>query len=304
VAKYNEIFKELKRIKSAKVLRDEPLSRHTTFKIGGPADILVIPKDLDALREVLSATQGIKKYIIGNGSNLLIPDKGLEGIVIKVSGGMNDFECEGRHVTVGAGTLIQPLLRKLAGAALSGLEFAAGVPAAVGGAVVMNLGAFGHDIGRLIEYADIISAAGKDIKLSRSDLGFSYRSSRIDECIVISAKLRLSHKRKETIWRNMEQIMIKRKETQPWAVPGAGSIFKNPKDIPAGKLIDMAGLKGLRIGGAEISKKHANFIINLGDAKESDVKAIIKKVRTVVKEKFRVKLELELVDSGNLIVLS
>lgn len=304
MARYKEIFRELKKIRSARVLRDEPLSRHTTFRIGGPADIFVIPKDLLSLKEVLSVTQGIKKYIMGNGSNLLLPDKGIRGIVIKVSGGLNDFECDGRHVTVGAGTLVQPLIHKLAGLSLSGLEFAAGVPAALGGSIVMNMGAFGHDISGLIEHVEMISGSGRKIKLSRSELGFSYRSSRIDECIVTSAKLKLSHKSKEIIKRNIEQIIIKRKETQPWAVPSAGSIFKNPKEIQAGKLIDMAGLKGLRVGGAEISKKHANFIINLGDAKETDIKSIIRKVKAVIKDKFRVKLDLELVDSTNLIMLS
>lgn len=298
-----QLYRELKKIGSVKVLKNEPLSNHTSLKIGGPADILVIPKDISSLREVLRITSGIKKYIIGNGSNILLPDRGLHGIVIKISNGINLFASEGRIVTVGAGMLMQPLIRKLSNLGLSGLEYAAGVPAAAGGAVVMNLGAFGHDIGSLIDYVEVITSSGKMEKLSKSDLVFSYRKSNIKSCIVVSARLMLIHKRKESINKMITEILSKRKETQPWLVPSAGSIFKNPKDVPAGKLIDMAGLKGFRVGGAEISKKHANFIINLGDAKASDIKAIIKRTKTVIKEKFKVDLELELVDSNKLTVL-
>ena len=165
-----EIFKELKKLRTGRAFRDEPLSRHTTLKIGGPADILVIPKDIRALQDILHMTKGVKKFVIGNGSNLLIPDGGIRGMVIKISGGLDSFECAGRSVHIGAGTLLQPLLNKLASVGLSGLEFAAWVPAAVGGAVVMNMGAFGHDVGSLVEYADIIEADGKTRRLAASEL--------------------------------------------------------------------------------------------------------------------------------------
>lgn len=300
---YSDIYKELKRIKAAKIFKNEPLSRHSTLRIGGPADILVVPKDADSLRDVLRATDGIKKYIIGNGSDLLIPDRGLRGIVIKISGGINNIDRNGRLVTVGAGTLLQPLIRQLVSAGLSGLEFAAWVPAAMGGAIMMNLGAFGEEIGNIVEYVEIMEPKGSIRKLSRSDLRFSYRKSNIKNCIVTSAMLKLSYKQKYMIKKRIDEIIAKRKELQPMSVPSAGSIFKNPKDVPAGKLIDMAGCKGLRIGGAEVSKKHANFIINLGDARSSDVKALIRKVKNTVNEKFKVKLELELVDSGKLNML-
>lgn len=300
---YSEVYRELKRIKPARTAKNEPLSRHTTIRIGGPADILVSPKDTDALQDILRITNGIKKYVIGNGSNLLIPDKGLRGVVIKVSGGMNAFEGSGRFVTVGAGTLIQPLLRKLASLGLSGLEFSAWVPAAIGGAIVMNMGAFGQAIGDFVEFVEVIDSSGKKNKLSRSDLGFSYRKSNIRDCIVTSVMLKLAYRQKDAIKKRIDEVICQRKELQPFSVPSAGSIFKNPKDVPAGKLIDMAGCKGLRIGGAEISKKHANFIINLGDAKASDVKALIRKVKNIIKEKFKVKLELELIDSSKLNML-
>ncbi len=298
-----DIYKELKKIRTARVLRNEPLSRHTTLRVGGPADILVIPKDLKALQEVLRATAGIKKYVIGNGSNLLIPDRGLRGVVIKISGGMNSFECSGRLVTVGAGTLMQNLIRNLASLGLSGLEFSAWVPAAVGGAIVMNMGAFGDEIGKFVEYADVIDGSGALKKLSRSDLRFSYRKSGIRDCILTSAMLKLGYRQKSAIAKRMSEIVSKRRELQPLSAPSAGSVFKNPKDVPAGKLIDMAGCKGMRAGGAEVSKKHGNFIINLGDATSSDVKALIRKVKKTVKEKFKVGLELELVDSGKLNML-
>jgi len=300
---YSDLYKELKKIRNAKVFKDEALSHHTTLRIGGPADILVVPKDMEALREVLRVTGGIKKYIFGNGSNLLIPDNGLKGVVIKISGGMNGFECSGRFVTVGAGTLMQALIRKLASLGLSGVEFAAWVPAAIGGAIVMNMGAFGEEIGSIVEYAEILDSDGKIKKLSRSDLKFSYRKSNIKDCILTSAMLKLNYKQKHIIKKRLDEIILKRKELQPMSVPSAGSVFKNPKDVPAGKLIDMAGCKGLRVGGAEVSKKHANFIINLGDAKASDVKTLIRKVKSVVNEKFKVNLELELVDSSKLNML-
>jgi UDP-N-acetylmuramate dehydrogenase len=300
---YSDIYKELKKVKTAKTLKNEQLSRHTTLKIGGPADILVIPKNVEALQKVLEITAGIKKYIIGNGSNLLIPDRGLPGIVIKISGGINNFDCNGRFVTVGAGTLMQPFIRHLASLGLSGLEFSAWVPAAIGGAIVMNMGAFGEDIGSLVEYVEILDSAGKIKRMTKADLRFSYRKSNIRNCILTQAMLKLAYRQKHAVKKRMDEIISKRKEMQPISVPSAGSIFKNPKDVPAGKLIDMAGCKGLRIGGAEVSKKHANFIINLGDARSSDVKSLIRKVKSTVKEKFKVKLELELVDSSKLNML-
>lgn len=300
---YLDVYKELKKIRTAKTLKNEPLSRHTTLRIGGCADILVIPKDVKTLQEVLRMTEGIKKYVIGNGSNLLLPDRGLRGIVIKMSGGINNIECDGRLVTVGAGTLLQHLIRQLAAAGLSGLEFSAWVPAAIGGAIVMNMGAFGEDIGGFVEQAEVLDSGGRIEKLSRSDLKFSYRKSNIRNRILTSATLKLSYRQKHVIQKRIDEIISKRKELQPMSVPSAGSVFKNPKDVPAGKLIDMAGCKGLRVGGAEVSKKHANFIINLGDARSSDVKTLIRKVKNTVKEKFKVKLELELVDSGKLNML-
>ena len=300
---YLDLYKELKKVKTAKTLKNEPLSRHTTLKIGGPADILVIPKDVGAFKDVLNITSGIKKYIIGNGSNLLIPDRGLRGVVIKMSGGINGFDCNGRSVTVGAGALLQALIRRLSSLGLSGLEFSAWVPAAIGGAIVMNLGAFGEEVGDIVEYAEILDAGGELKKLSKSDLKFSYRKSNIKNCILISSKLKLNYRQKHVINKRIEEIIAKRKELQPMSAPSAGSVFKNPKDVPAGKLIDMAGCKGLRMGGAEVSKKHANFIINLGDAKSSDVNTLIRKVKNTVKEKFKVKLELELVDSSKLNML-
>ncbi len=300
---HQDLYKELKALGPAKLMRNEPLSRHTTLRIGGPADILVVPKDIEELRNILNISRGVKKYVIGNGSNLLVPDKGLRGLVIKIAGGLKRFECDGRKVSVGAGELIQSVLKRTAMLGLSGLEFSAWVPASAGGAVVSNMGAFGECIGDLVEKVQVIMPSGKIEELSRSDLSFSYRNSGIEDCIVVSMILKLSYKQKRSITSKIGDLIAKRKELQPFSVPSAGSVFRNPKEVPAGKLIDMAGCKGLRIGGAEVSKKHGNFIINLGDAKAADVKALIRKVRAVVKEKFKVGLELELVDSSELNVL-
>ena len=300
---YQELYRELKKLSSVKVMKNELLSRHTTLRIGGPADVLAIPKDLEGLKNILQISQGLKKHIIGNGSNILMPDRGLRGLVIKIAGGMKDFDCDGRIVTAGAGNLMQPLLKRTASLGLSGLEFSAWVPAALGGAVFSNMGAFGEEMGDIIQSIEVMLPSGKIERLARGDMSFSYRKSGIKNCVIISASLKLSYRRKDAIIKRMNDFISKRKETQPMSVPSAGSVFKNPKEVPAGKLIDMAGCKGLRIGGAEVSKKHANFIINLGDARSSDVKAIIRKVKAIVKEKFKVKLEVELVDSGELTVL-
>jgi UDP-N-acetylmuramate dehydrogenase len=299
----SEIYKELKRLKSLSVHKNEPLSRHTTIKTGGPADLLLVPKNIETLQDALNITRGIKKYIIGNGSNILVSDKGVNGIVFKIAGGMNDFENNGRFVTAGAGILLQNLIHRLTLLGLSGLEYAAWVPAALGGAIATNMGAFGHDIGSLIEYVDIINESGKREKLCRSDLSFSYRKSNIRNCIITSVMLKLTYKQKHVIKRMIKEFISKRRELQPISVPSSGSVFKNPKDVPAGKLIDMAGCKGLRIGGAEVSKKHANFIINLGDAKSGDIIKLINKVKSIVKSKFKVNLELELIDSNQLNML-
>jgi len=298
------IVSDLKKINNIIIKKNAPLSNYTTLKTGGPAAILAIPSSISALKEMLLITRGLKKYIIGNGSNLLLPDSGLRGIVIRLSRGINDFECDGRKVVVGGGTLIQPLIRKLSNLGLSGLEFAIGIPAATGGAIAMNMGALGSEIGDLIEYVEIIDASGKKWKLCKADMKFSYRKSHIHDCIIVSACLKMRYKSEKDIKKKIAEYLAWRKQNQPISVPSAGSVFKNPKDVPAGKLIDMAGLKGLRIGGAEVSKKHANFIINLGDARTSDIKAIIRKVRTIIKEKFKVNLEIELVDSGQLNMLS
>jgi UDP-N-acetylmuramate dehydrogenase len=302
----SDLIKDLKTLDQVKIFKNEPLSRHTTMRIGGPADLFITPYSLSALKEVISLTKGLKRYILGNGSNFLAPDKGIKGIVIQVSGWPlnNNIIIDGRSATVGAGVLLQSLIRKLNTCELSGLEFAAGIPAALGGAVTMNMGALGNEMADIVEYAEVIDASGHLRKLSGSDIKFAYRKSNIKDCIVYSVCLKLKHrassKIKETIQKNMQW----RKESQPINVPSAGSVFKNPKDVPAGKLIDMAGLKGLRCGDAEVSKKHANFIINLGDAKSSDVLKLTRRIKNAVKDKFKVRLELELIDSLRLNMLS
>lgn len=299
-----QIIKDIKKIDRIKVFTNEPLARHTSFRIGGPARILVIPSDVSALQKIMEMTQGYKKYVIGNGSDLLLPDGGLNGIVIKMCGGIKDVEVDGRMVTVSAAQLLQPLLKILLKAGLSGLEFGAWVPASLGGSVFMNMGAFDQEIGDLVEYLDVMGPSGKIERLGKKDIAFSYRKSGIKNRIIINVRIKLKHGKPASIEKRVGEYIARRKLTQPIAVPCAGSVFRNPKDVPAGKLIDMAGCKGMRVGGAEISRKHANFIINLGDATASDVRSLIKKTKRIVKDKFRVSLELELVDSKRLSVIS
>jgi UDP-N-acetylmuramate dehydrogenase len=292
--KLTDIALKLRRCKGLHVLLNEPLKRHTSFRIGGPARIFVSPETTKDLIFLLKNSKGIKKYIIGNGSNLLLPDKGINAIIIRISGNMSGFHADKRKVLAGAGIRMQALINKTLKLGLSGLEFAAGVPASLGGAISMNMGAKGSNIGELVEYLDVMDRAGNTRRMGKKELKFAYRKSNIRDLIITNVCLKLKFAKVSDIKKKIDENLKWRKESQPL------SVFKNPKDVPAGKLIDMASLKGERVGDAEISRKHGNFIINLGDAKCEDVNKLIKKIKTKVKEQFRVGLELELIDSKHL----
>jgi UDP-N-acetylmuramate dehydrogenase len=300
MSEYENIANELKNIKGLKVLKGELLSKHTTFKIGGPAKILVIPSSIGALKELIVSTKGIPKYIIGNGSDLLVSDNGINGIVIKISKCLDGLSVNGTLVTAGAGTLTHQLLLKLASLGLSGLEFAAGIPAALGGAVVMNMGARGSDISNIVNSVEFMDPKGKISTVSRKDIQYAYRHSDLKDIIITGVTLTLKQKDKKEISSIIKDNLEWRKNAQPLNKPSAGSVFKNPKSAPAGLLIDRAGMKGMSLGGAEVSSKHANFIINKGHAKASEVKALIGKIKAKVKAKFGEKLEVELIDSSRL----
>ncbi|MFH1387254.1 MAG: UDP-N-acetylmuramate dehydrogenase [bacterium] len=281
-----------------KYLRNEPLKKHTSFRIGGPADYFCTPKNIDDLKAAIlfAKEKALPIALIGAGTNLLCLDKGFAGLVIKMAGGLKEVkESEGRLVA-GGGALLGQLIIAAANHGLAGLEFLAGIPGTIGGAVVMNAGAWGEDISRLIENVTTLDYKGKEKIFSKDALDFSYRHSLLQDKknIVVSTTFKLKKSNKPAVMARLKEFTSKRKNRQPLGIPNAGSIFKNPPGTFAGKLLEDAGCKGLRVGDAGVSAKHANFIVNLGDAKSSDVLKLMTKMENLVYNKFKIKLEPEI----------
>lgn len=292
------IFDELTEAKIGKVLENEPLAKHTTIKIGGPADIFIEPNSTDSL---CKAMEIIKKHdakwtVIGRGSNLLVADKGIEGVVIKLGVGMDNFELDEETLTVGGGYSVIRLATIISKQGLSGLEFASGIPGSIGGAVYMNAGAHGSDMSKILVKARILFDDGTIEWLSNEELGFSYRTSVLQEerpGICLEAVLKLAKGDKADIVAVMQKNKDYRRDTQPWNYPCAGSIFRNPLPNYAGQLVEAAGLKGYQIGGAKISEMHGNFIVNAGGATAQDVLDLIAFVKKTILEKYDVSMETE-----------
>ncbi|CAM3696500.1 UDP-N-acetylmuramate dehydrogenase [Mesobacillus zeae] len=280
------------------VKENEPLANHTTIKIGGPADILVEPSSAENLKKTMEVTleSGVKWTAIGRGSNLLVSDKGIEGVVIKLGTGLNHVATEGTTVTADGGVSLVSLAMSISRQGLSGMEFAGGIPGSVGGAVFMNAGAHGSDISNILEKALILFEDGKIEWLSKDEMKFSYRTSVLQKerpGIVIQAVFKLREGEKEKIVAEIQRNKDYRKETQPWNYPCAGSIFRNPLPDYAGNLVEKAGLKGHSIGGAKISEMHGNFIVNAGAATAEDVLALIQHVKDTVLASYGVRMETE-----------
>lgn len=292
------IITDLENLKIGKVKKDEPLVNHTTIKIGGPADLFIEPSSVENLKQAMGL---IEKYslnwrAIGRGSNLLVSDKGIEGAVIKLGSGIDELKINGTEITVGGGHSLVSLATLICKKGLSGLEFASGIPGSVGGAVYMNAGAHGSDISKILTRAHILFEDGTMEWLSNEEMKFSYRTSvlqKIRPGIVVEATFQLVEGDKAAIVSQMIKNKDYRKETQPWNFPCAGSIFRNPLPNYAGKLIEVAGLKGYSIGGAKISEMHGNFIVNAGNATASDVLALIQHVKDIIYSLYEVKMETE-----------
>lgn len=292
-----KFIEELQMIVGTEGLRElEPMSRHTTFRVGGPADVLVCPK-LEQLPQVIRlCRQQEQAYcIVGNGSNLLVGDKGVRGVVIKIGRGMDDLCAEGNKIVAGAGALLSKTANFAAEHELGGMEFAAGIPGTIGGAVVMNAGAYGGEMKDIIEWVTVLDSTGEERELSLEELELGYRTSCIAKYgyIVTRVVLNLAHGDKETILGKMNELKEQRVLKQPLEFPSAGSTFKRPEGYFAGKLIMDAGLRGYQVGGAQVSKKHCGFVINQGDATAADVCRLITDVQTEVEKQFGVKLEPE-----------
>lgn len=279
------------------VLRNEPMKKHTTFRIGGPAEYYVCPK-AEEMEIILALSRkcGISVTVIGNGSNLLVGDKGISGLVLEVGAGMNGICIEGNKIVAEAGALLSKVANAAAAAGLGGLEFAAGIPGSVGGAVTMNAGAYGGEMKDILQEIKVLTADGKVRMLMASELDLSYRHSCIPEngYLVMEATMKLNPKPEREIRERMAELREQRIAKQPLDYPSAGSTFKRPEGYFAGKLIMDAGLRGYEVGGAQVSEKHCGFVINRsGDATAKEVTRLIQDVQDKVKERFGVILEPE-----------
>ncbi|MCL7746373.1 UDP-N-acetylmuramate dehydrogenase [Halalkalibacter alkaliphilus] len=275
----------------------EPLSNHTTWKIGGPADVLVEPDSLESLKRLMELITIYKVpwRVIGRGSNLLVADGGIEGVVIKLGKGMDNLEIDGETIKVGGGYPLIKLATIISREGLSGLEFAGGIPGSIGGAVFMNAGAHGSDISNILKEALILFPDGRLEWVKGKDMGFSYRTSRLqhESGICVEAVFQLEKGEKEEIVKHMQANKDYRRESQPWKHPTCGSVFRNPLPNYAGQLIEESGLKGFQIGGAQISTMHANFIVNIDGAKAEDVINLINHVKETIKSKHNIEIETE-----------
>ncbi|MFC5712238.1 UDP-N-acetylmuramate dehydrogenase [Thalassorhabdus alkalitolerans] len=292
-----EIIEELQDAQIGKVKESEPLSKHTTWKIGGPADVLVEPAGIEEMKKTMEIIQkhNVPWRAIGRGSNLLVDDKGIEGVVIKLGENISHLEIGDGEIRVGGGYSIIKLATIISKKGLSGLEFAGGIPGTVGGAVFMNAGAHGSDMNKILIKAHVLYPDGTMKWIAKEDMGFSYRTSRLqkEKGICLEAVLEIKEGNKDEIVSEMQKNKDYRRNTQPWKDPCAGSVFRNPLPDHAGKLIEEAGLKGYRIGGAQISEMHGNFIVNIDNAQAADVLALIDHVKTTIKEKNNVEMHTE-----------
>ena len=292
---------ELKSIVKGKLLENEPMSKHTTYGIGGPAMAYVTPKDRYDLSNILkfSTKNEIPVYFVGTGSNLLVADNGIEGIVLTPAKSLKQLEIKKNLVVAESGVMLGKLVKECIKHNLTGLESLIGVPGTLGGALVMNAGAFGGEISNFLYSVDIMTMSGEINTFSNSDIDFSYRFSSFkkDEFILL-ARFKLQTEVPEIINHKKLKASSGRKTNQPLRYRSAGSVFKNHKDYAAGYLIDNAGLKGTKIGDAEISTHHANFFINHGNASASDISALIRIAREAVLKKFDIELELEIQTLG------
>lgn len=279
-----------------KVLLNEPMKYHTSFKVGGPVDVMVMPESYEVLQQVIKVcmNERVPFYVIGNGSNLLVKDKGIRGVIVKITR-LDKITIEDKKLVSQSGALIADVSQRALEANLTGFEFACGIPGCVGGAVAMNAGAYISEIANVIESALIIDNSGEIRRLSKDELELGYRSSAVLKYgyTVLEASFNLQKGDYSTIKEKIDDLQRRRREKQPLEYPSAGSTFKRPEGYFAGKLIEDCRLKGTSIGGAEVSQKHSGFIINKDNAKAKDIIELIAYVQKIVFEKFGVELHPE-----------
>ena len=285
------------------ILTEEPMSRHTTFRVGGEAQCFVRISDKEQLKKLIPYLRQIEVpyFILGNGSNLLVSDKGYEGVILQIGNKMNTITVEGTHIRAQAGALLSQIAKCAYDKGLTGFEFASGIPGSIGGGVVMNAGAYGGEMKQVVESVLVMDIQGEILELSGESMEFGYRTSIIKNrpFIVLEVCLKLEQDNKERIASDMEELAQKRREKQPLEYASAGSTFKRPEGYFAGKLIMDAGLRGYSIGGAQVSDKHCGFVVNTGRASATDVAEVISEVQERVKDKFGVSLETEVIFLGD-----
>ena len=290
------VMNEINNKTASLCLMNESLKKHTTYGIGGPADLMIFPKskqDLIKVIEIINENK-IQLTILGSGSNVLVSDNGIRGAVISLKNSLKKIKVDDNILYAECGTMLGKIVKYAVKNNLIGLENLNGVPGTLGGALIMNAGAWGGEISENLIHVEVINSKSEIQKIQKKDLNFSYRQSSFNkDDILLSAKFNLKKADKDIIKENFIEAQSGRKKSQPLNKRSAGSLFKNPKNNSAGKLLDEAGLKGFSIGDAKISEKHANFFINDGDATSKDMLMLIKKAHKEVKDKFNVNLSLE-----------
>lgn len=295
----NKIFYEalVKVLDEDQIKPEEPMKNHVTFRVGGPADFFVTPKNYEELSGVLKccAKYEMPCYIMGNGSNLLVSDQGYRGVVIQLFRQLNDIQCEGNVIRAQAGALLSAVANRALEEKLTGFEFAAGIPGTLGGACVMNAGAYGGEMKDVLKSVTVLTREGERITLQKNELELGYRTSIIakKDYIVLEAEIELEVGDAEEIKAVMDDLKERRTTKQPLEYPSAGSTFKRPEGYFAGKLIQETGLQGFQVGGAQVSEKHCGFVINKDQATAADIAELIRQVQDRVEEKFGVRLETE-----------
>ena len=293
-----DFYQKLRGILSEeKIRRDEPMKTHTTFRVGGPADYFVMPETAEEVQRVteLCRTEEVPCYVIGNGSNLLVSDDGYRGVILQIYRSMSGISVQGNIIRAQAGALLSAIAAKACENSLTGFEFAAGIPGTIGGASVMNAGAYGGEMKDVLKSVTVLDSAGQIRRIDRENLEMGYRTSIISRegYITLEAEIELSAGNPEEIKARMDDLRTRRVTKQPLEYPSAGSTFKRPEGYFAGKLIQDAGLAGFQVGGAKVSEKHCGFVINTGNATAADIYSLMRQVSAKVEEKFGVALEPE-----------
>lgn len=297
--KMNHNFKEelYTIIEKARVMEAEPMKAHTTFRVGGPADYFVVPKNAEEVAGVIRLCKeyDVPYFVEGNGSNLLVGDKGIRGVVLQIFKSMSNICVEGEQITAQAGASLAQIANAALAESLAGFEFAAGIPGTLGGAVVMNAGAYGGEMKDVLASVKVLTEECEVLELAADELELGYRTSIIPKknYIVLEARILLKKGNQEEIKGYMDELRKKRIEKQPLEYPSAGSTFKRPEGYFAGKLIQDAGLKGFTVGGAQVSEKHSGFVINKGNATAADIMSLMEQVTELVKKDSGITLEPE-----------